>query len=96
MQFIDLKAQYAALKTEIDANIADVLASVQFIGGKYIQDMEAQLADFVGRKHCITCANGTDALQLACMMLGVGEGDAVFAPDITFVSTTESANVDEY
>lgn len=54
MQFIDLKAQYAALKTEIDANIADVLASVQFIGGKYIQDLEAQLADFVGRKHCIT------------------------------------------
>lgn len=93
MQFIDLKAQYAALKTEIDANIADVLASAQFIGGKYIQDLEAKLADFVGRKHCITCANGTDALQLACMMLGVGEGDAVFAPDITFVSTTESAKM---
>jgi len=93
MQFIDLKAQYAALKTEIDANIADVLASAQFIGGKYIQALEAQLADFVGRKHCITCANGTDALQLAYMMLGVGEGDAVFAPDLTFVSTTEPAKM---
>ncbi len=93
MQFIDLKAQYAALKTEIDANIADVLASAQFIGGKYVKELEAQLAAFVGRKHCITCANGTDALQLAYMLLGVGKGDAVFCPDITFVSTTEPAKM---
>lgn len=93
MQFIDLKAQYAALKTEIDANIADVLASAQFIGGKYVRELETQLAAFTGRKHCITCANGTDALQLAYMMLGVGEGDAVFCPDITFVSTTEPAKM---
>lgn len=93
MQFIDLKAQYAALKTEIDANIADVLDSAAFIGGKYVKELEAQLADFVGRKHCITCANGTDALQVAFMALGVGKGDAVFAPDITFVSTTEPAKM---
>lgn len=93
MQFIDLRAQYAALKTEIDANIADVLASAQFIGGKYVKELESQLAAFTGRKHCVTCANGTDALQLAYMMLGVGEGDAVFCPDITFVSTTEPAKM---
>lgn len=93
MQFIDLKAQYAALKTEIDANIHDVLDSAAFIGGKYVKELESQLADFVGRKHCITCANGTDALQIAYMMLGVGKGDAVFAPDITFVSTTEPAKM---
>ena len=81
MQFIDLKAQYAALKGEIDANIQDVLNSAAFIGGKYVKELETQLAAFTGRKHCITCANGTDALQLAFMALGVGEGDAVFAPD---------------
>ena len=80
MQFIDLKAQYAALKGEIDANIQDVLNSAAFIGGKYVKELETQLAAFTGRKHCITCANGTDALQLAFMALGVGEGDAVFAP----------------
>lgn len=91
MQFIDLKAQYAALKDEIDANIQAVLNSAQFIGGGYVKELEAQLAAFTGRKHCITCANGTDALQLAFMALGVGEGDAVFAPDMTFISSTEPA-----
>ena len=91
MQFIDLKAQYAALKDEIDANMQDVLNSAAFIGGKYVKELEAQLAAFTGRKHCITCANGTDALQLAFMALGVGEGDAVFAPDMTFISSTEPA-----
>ena len=91
MQFIDLKAQYAALKGEIDANMQDVLNDAAFIGGKYVKELEAQLAAFTGRKHCITCANGTDALQLAFMALGVGEGDAVFAPDMTFISSTEPA-----
>ena len=91
MQFIDLKAQYAALKDEINANIQDVLNSAAFIGGKYVKELETQLAAFTGRKHCITCANGTDALQLAFMALGVGEGDAVFAPDMTFISSTEPA-----
>ena len=91
MQFIDLKAQYQALRTEIDANIQCVLNSAQFIGGPMVQDLEERLATFTGRKHCITCANGTDALQLAYMMLGIGIGDAVFAPDMTFISTVEPA-----
>ena len=91
MQFIDLKAQYAALKDEIDANMQEVLNDAAFIGGKYVRELEIQLAAFTGRKHCITCANGTDALQLAFMALGVGEGDAVFAPDMTFISSTEPA-----
>ena len=91
MQFIDLKAQYAALRGEINANMQDVLDSAAFIGGKYVKELEAQLAAFTGRKHCITCANGTDALQLAFMALGVGKGDAVFAPDMTFISSTEPA-----
>ena len=72
MQFIDLKAQYAALKGEIDTNMQDVLNSAAFIGGKYVKELETQLAAFTGRKHCITCANGTDALQLAFMARGGG------------------------
>lgn len=91
MQFIDLKAQYAALKPEINANIQAVLSSAQFIGGGYVKELEAQLAAFTGRRHCITCANGTDALQLAFMAIGVKAGDAVFAPDMTFISSTEPA-----
>lgn len=75
MQFIDLKAQYRALKDEIDANIRGVLDSAQFIGGPYVKELEAQLAAFTDRKHCITCANGTDALQIAYMVAGVGAGE---------------------
>ena len=93
MQFIDLKAQYRALQTEIDANVHAVLESAQFIGGPQVKELEAQLAAFVGRKHCITCANGTDALQIAYMIAGVGEGDAVFCPDMTFISSTEPAKM---
>ena len=93
MQFIDLKAQYHALKEEIDANIRGVLDSAQFIGGPYVKELEAQLAAFTGRKHCITCANGTDALQIAYMVAGVGTGDAVFCPDMTFISSTEPAKM---
>ena len=72
MQFIDLKAQYEALKSEIDANIQNVLDTAQFIGGTYIRELETELAAFVERKHCVTCANGTDALQLAFMVAGGG------------------------
>lgn len=91
MQFIDLKAQYAALKDEINENIQEVLNSAAFIGGGFVEELETQLAAFTGRRHCITCANGTDALQLAFMALGVGAGDAVFAPDMTFIASTEPA-----
>lgn len=93
MQFIDLKAQYQALKPEIDANIQSVLSSAQFIGGPYVKELEEKLAAFTGRKHCVTCANGTDALQLAFMAIGVGKGDAVFCPDMTFISSTEPAKM---
>lgn len=93
MQFIDLKAQYRAIKPEIDANIQAVLDSAQFIGGSFVKELENELATFVGRKHCITCANGTDALQLAFMVYGIGVGDAVFCPDMTFISSTEPAKM---
>ncbi len=93
MQFIDLKAQYQALKSEIDANIQNVLDSAQFIGGSFVKELEDKLAAFVGRKYCITCANGTDALQLAFMVYSIGAGDAVFCPDMTFISSTEPAKM---
>lgn len=93
MQFIDLRAQYRALKTEIDANIQSVLDSAQFIGGPYVRELEDKLAAFVGRKHCITCANGTDALQIAYMCLGVGPGDAVFCTDVTMAASAEPAKL---
>lgn len=93
MQFIDLKAQYSALKEEIDAGIRSVLDSGQYIGGPQVTMLEQNLAEYVGRKHCITCANGTDALQIAFMLFGIGPGDAVFCPDITFVSSTEPSKM---
>ena len=93
MQFIDLKAQYRALQTEINEQIQAVLEAGQFISGPQVKELEQQLANFVGRKHCISCANGTDALQIAYMVYGIGEGDAVFCPDITFISSTEPSKM---
>lgn len=93
MQFIDLKAQYRALKSEIDTNIQAVLDEGVFIGGHFVAELEDKLAAYVGRKHCITCANGTDALQIAFMVAGIGAGDAVFCPDMTFISSTEPAKM---
>lgn len=89
MEFRDLKKQYAVLKTEIDAGIAEVLASARFISGPQVKELEQRLADYVGVKHCISCANGTDAITLGLMAWGIGEGDAVFVPDFTFFSSGE-------
>lgn len=89
MQFRDLCAQYEVLKSEIDAGIARVLEHGRYIGGPEVAELEARLADYVGVKHCITCANGTDALQLAFMAWGAGPGDVVFVPDFTFFSSGE-------
>ena len=92
MQFRDLKAQYAALKDEIDAGIRGVIESSAFILGKPVSELEEQLAAYTGRKHCVCCGNGTDALQLALMVWGVGPGDAVFTPDFTFFATAGAAS----
>ena len=90
MQFRDLGAQYLALKDDIDAGIARGLGHGRYIGGPEVAELEGRLASFVGAKHCVTCANGTDALQLALMAWGVGEGDAVFVPDFTFFASGEA------
>ena len=89
MQFIDLKRQYEVLKDEIDASIDDVLNDAHYIGGKEVGELSQELAEYVGVKHCLTCANGTDALTLALRCIDVKEGDAVFVPDLTFFATAE-------
>lgn len=89
MEFRDLKAQYQALKKDIDAAAESVLVSGRYIGGEEVSSLERELAGYVGTRHCITCANGTDALQLALMAWGIGEGDAVIVPDFTFFSSGE-------
>lgn len=89
MQFRDLGAQYRVLKPQIDEAILTVVKEGRYISGPQVQELEERLAFYVGVKHCITCANGTDALQLALMAWGVGPGDAVFVPDFTFFSSGE-------
>lgn len=90
MNFIDLEAQQARIKTEIDAGIARVLAHGKFILGPEVKTLEEQLADYTGAKYCISCANGTDALQIALMALGVGPGDEVITPGFSYIATAET------
>ncbi|HWL26473.1 MAG TPA: DegT/DnrJ/EryC1/StrS family aminotransferase [Ureibacillus sp.] len=89
VQFRDLQMQYTKYKEKMDAAIQQVLLSANFIEGNEVKELEKRLAQYVGVKHCITCANGTDALSLVLMAWGVQEGDAVFIPDFTFFATGE-------
>ena len=89
MEFRDLKKQYQVLKNDIDAKVMNVCSSAHYISGPEVKELESQLAEYVGVKHCITCANGTDAITLAMKVWGVGKGDAVFVPDFTFFSSGE-------
>lgn len=89
MQFRDLKRQYQVLKEDIDKAVMEVASDCNFISGRQVKELEEELAEYVGVKHCISCANGTDALTLAAMALEIGPGDAVFVPDFTFFSTGE-------
>ena len=93
MQFRDLHAQYEALKPEIDAGIQSVINSTGFILGKPVAELEEKLASFVGRKHCVGVANGTEALQLALMAYDVGPGDAVFTSDFTYFASSGCASI---
>ena len=90
MKFIDLKAQYQHLTTRIDQRIQNVLDHGKYIMGPEVHELEDKLAEYVGVKHAITCANGTDALTLALMVLNIKEGDAVFCPTFTFFATAET------
>lgn len=89
MEFRDLKKQYQILKADIDEKIENVCSSAHYISGPEVKELEQQLAEYVGVKHCVTCANGTDAITLAMKVWNVGKGDAVFVPDFTFFSSGE-------
>ena len=90
MDFIDLKTQYQRLKADIDAGIQRVLDHGQYILGPEVAELEEKLAAYVGAKYCISVANGTDALQIAQMALGIGPGDEVITPGFTYIATAET------
>ncbi len=89
MDFIDLKSQYARLEEQVTARFRSILEAGRFIMGQEVAELEAALAAWVGAGHCITCANGTDALYLALRYQGIGPGDAIFTTPFTFAATAE-------
>ncbi|MEN8391565.1 DegT/DnrJ/EryC1/StrS family aminotransferase [Acinetobacter indicus] len=93
IEFIDLKAQQARLKDKIEAGIQNVLTHGQYILGPEVKELEEKLAAYVGAKYCITCANGTDALQIAQMAFGIGPGDEVITPGFTYIATAETVAI---
>jgi UDP-2-acetamido-2-deoxy-ribo-hexuluronate aminotransferase len=91
IQMVDTKTQYHKIKTEVDAAVLEVLESSVFIGGKAVTTFADNLAKYHNSKHCIPCANGTDALQIAMMALGIKAGDEVITPSFTYIATVEVA-----
>lgn len=90
--FVDLKAQYASIKSEIDLAIAGVINNTSFIGGPIVTEFEEAFADYLGIDHCVGCANGTDAIEIALQALGIGAGDEVIVPANSWISTAEAVN----
>ncbi|MCS6237831.1 DegT/DnrJ/EryC1/StrS family aminotransferase [Shewanella baltica] len=90
MQFIDLKSQYASLKDKIDKNIHNVLDHGQYVMGPEVYELEKKLAEYTNAKHCISCSSGSDALIMALMAHGIGEGDVVVTTPFTFIATAEA------
>lgn len=91
--FVDLKAQYQAIKADIDAAVSEVIESLQFIGGssnRFVTEFEANFADYIGVAHCVGCANGTDALEMSLEAAGIAAGDEVIVPSMTWISTGEA------
>lgn len=91
LQMVDTKTQYHKIKKEVDAAVLAVMESSQFIGGKEVNDFAINLAKYNGSRHVIPCANGTDALQIAMMALGLQAGDEVITPSFTYIATVEVA-----
>lgn len=90
--FVDLKAQYDTIKDQIDSSIKRVIDDTSFIGGAEVELFEEEFAAFLGVKHCITCGNGTDALEILLKALDIGYGDEVIVPAISWISTSEAVN----
>lgn len=93
MQFIDLAAQQAVINDKLQANIQKVLAHGKYILGPEVHELEEKLSAYTGAKYCITCANGTDALQIAQMAFDIGPGDEVITPGFTYIATAETVAV---
>ena len=89
IQMVDLKSQYMKIKPQVDQAINDVLSSTQFINGEHVKSFQNELATYLDVKHVITCANGTDALQISMMALGLKPGDEIITPSFTYIATTE-------
>ena len=89
IQMVDLKSQYMKIKPQVDKAINDVLSSTQFINGEHVKSFQNELAAYLDVKHVITCANGTDALQISMMALGLKPGDEIITPSFTYIATTE-------
>ncbi|MGI6410940.1 MAG: DegT/DnrJ/EryC1/StrS family aminotransferase [Bacteroidales bacterium] len=87
---VDLKSQYLKIKDEVDARIAKVIENTEFVNGTEVKELKKELADYLNVKHVIPCANGTDALQIAMMSLGLVPGDEVISSDFTFIATVET------
>ncbi len=93
LQMVDTKTQYHKIKKEVDAAVIEVMESSMFIGGKVVSEFAGNLAKYHGSKHCIPCANGTDALQIAMMALDLQPGDEVIVPSFTYIATVEVAGL---
>jgi len=89
IQMVDTRTQYHRIKAHVDQAVAEVIESTAFINGKIVQEFGHHLATYLDVKHCIPCANGTDALQIAMMALGLEPGDEVITPSFTYIATTE-------
>ena len=88
--FFDLAAQQALIKHQIDENISKVLAHGKYILGPEVSELEERLCEYTGAKYCVTCANGTDALQVALMAIGVGPDDEIITPAFSYIATAEA------
>src|SRR5690606_33508726 len=89
IQMVDLSGQYQHIKEEVDTSIMNVIETTAFINGPEVHEFQKELEEYLGVKHVIPCANGTDALQIAMMGLGLKPGDEVITADFTFAATVE-------
>ncbi|OJJ19311.1 erythromycin biosynthesis sensory transduction protein eryC1 [marine bacterium AO1-C] len=90
--FVDLKAQYLSIKEEIDQAIAQILQNTSFVGGSTVNQFEKEFAQYIGIQHCISCANGTDAIEILLQAMGIGAGDEVIVPAISWIATSEAVS----
>ncbi len=90
--FVDLKAQYLSIKPEIDHAIQQILENANFVGGQSVKDFEENFSRFMGVKHCIACGNGTDSIEILLQAMGIGQGDEVIVPALSWISTSEAVS----